>query len=500
MKTASGSVEPASPPGQALAAVDEQIRGWGMAVGGEAHVVRPQSEAAVRAALELARNRGWQVALRGAGCSYGDASCGTGKLVVDLTLMNKILDFDANAGVIRAEAGATLRDVWQLAVPQGWWPPVVSGTMAPTLGGALAMNIHGKNAYKVGTIGEHVTSLRLLTADGTVRTLTPIGAERALFHAVIGGLGMLGVVLEVELRLKRVYSGQLEIHALSTADLGEMFGVFETWEQRSDYLVGWIDAFASGAGLGRGQVHVAHQLAQGSDPQAQENLAVAAQELPPRLFGVIPKSWMWALLKPFAHGPGMRLVNFGKFWASRLLGHDKHYRQSHAGFHFLLDYVPNWKWVYRPGGLIQHQSFVPRERARDVFAAILRLTHDRGLPSWLAVMKRHRPDPFLLTHGLDGYSLALDFPVTNANRAKLWAMCHAIDDLVVAAGGRFYFAKDATVRPESVAAAWPSATLQAFADLRQQLDPQGLFATDLYARTVAPALALATRPPPPREA
>ena len=195
--------------------------------------------------------------------------------------------------------------------------------------------------------------------------------------------------------------------------------------------------------------------------------------------------------RPVSRFRGMRLVNVAKFWSARLLQHDKRYRQSHAGFHFLLDYVPNWKWIYRPGGLIQHQGFVPAATARATFAAILQLTHERGMPSWLAVMKRHRPDPFLMTHGLDGYSLALDFPVTDANRVQLWAMCHAIDDLVVQAGGRFYFAKDATVRPESVAAAFPPENLRQFAALRHELDPGGLFATDLYDRAVAPALAMA---------
>jgi FAD/FMN-containing dehydrogenase len=123
-----------------------------------------------------------------------------------------------------------------------------------------------------------------------------------------------------------------------------------------------------------------------------------------------------------------------------------------------------------------------------VFRALLELTQARGMPTWLAVMKRHRPDPFLMTHGLDGFSLAMDFPVTTRNRAALWAMCHELDALVVAAGGRFYFAKDATVEPASVAAAFAPAALATFARLRRELDPDGLLATDLYERAIAPAL------------
>ncbi len=456
-----------------------------MAVGGVAQVVQPTSVAAIRAALDHARASGLKIALRGAGCSYGDASCGTGKLVLDFTRFNRILDFQAATGVIRVEAGATIGDIWQHVLPHGWWPPVVSGTMAPTLGGAVAMNIHGKNAYRVGPMGEHVLSLRVLLLDGTERTLAP---DDPLFPAIVGGFGELAVITEVELQLKHIYSGQLDVDALCGSNFAEIFKIFDDWQDRSDYLVAWIDGFAQGDGLGRGLVHMAHQLQPGVDPQPQALMTVAAQTLPSRLFGVIPKSWMWALLWPFSNNLGMWFVNLVKYWSARLLEHGKRYRQTHAAFHFLLDYVPNWKWAYKPGGLIQHQIFVPKAHAQRVFAEVFQIHHRYGLPTWLAVMKRHRPDRFLLTHGLDGYSMAQDFAVTKGNRQKLWDMCHEVDALVTAAGGRFYFAKDATLQPETVLAAWPAENLRQFAELRAQLDPEGLLATDLYERAVAPAL------------
>ncbi len=483
-------------------AVTQDVSGWGMAVGGPALVLRPTTIDGIRAALVEAKKRNVRVVLRGSGCSYGDASCGTGKLVVDLTQFNQILDFDANSGLVRCQSGVTLRQVWQSALPQGWWPPVVSGTMEPTLGGAVSMNIHGKNAFAVGTIGDHVEALQVLTPptvehpEGRLLELSRT-AEPELFHAIIGGFGELAVITRVDLHLKRVYSGQMQIHAISAANLQEMLAIFERELPKSDYAVGWIDGFATGKSLGRGLVHTGHQLGKYMDRNASHTLQVASQELPSRLFGVIPKSWMWALLKPFANGPGMRLINLAKYMSGKLLEHGKRYRQSHAGFHFLLDYVPNWKWIYRPGGLIQHQSFVPHAEGLRVFRAILELTQARGMPSWLAVMKRHRPDPFLMTHGMDGWSLALDFPVTPGNRARLWDMCHEIERLVVQAGGRFYFAKDATLQPETVAAMFPPEALQQFARLRQTLDPDGLLATDLYERAVAPALAHFTVAPGP---
>ena len=71
------------------------------------------------------------VALRGTGCSYGDASLNGGGVVLDLTRLNRVRAFDPKTGIVHVEAGVTVRDLWRLSVPHGWWPPVVSGTAAP---------------------------------------------------------------------------------------------------------------------------------------------------------------------------------------------------------------------------------------------------------------------------------------------------------------------------------------------------------------------------------
>lgn len=471
-------------PVQALAR-SQTVLGWGMAIGGQSEVIAITSQDMLAQLLVWASANAKKIALRGSGCSYGDAACGQGKLVLDMSGMNKLISWDAKTGRVRAEAGFTIADLWRLGIADGWWPPVVSGTMEPTLGGAAAMNIHGKNAYRVGPIGDHIHALKICRVDGTFHE---VGRDDPLFLAIISGFGELAVICEVEIQLKKVYSGELEVLGVSVRDIDKMFDEFERLQEDADYLVSWVDAFAGGAGLGRGLIHAAYQLKPGQDANPGALLRVEAQQLPPRLFGLIPKSWMWLFIKPFSNQLGMRLINWAKQLSGALLEHGKRYRQTHGAFHFLLDYVPNWKFIYKPHGMIQHQIFVPKAEARRVFRQVLELQQQRGMPSFLAVMKRHRPDQFLMTHGLDGYSLAQDFPVTPGNRARLWALAAEIEALVVQAGGRFYFAKDATLKPETVLATWPAENLRTFARLRKQLDPGGVLSTDLYQRAVEPAL------------
>jgi FAD/FMN-containing dehydrogenase len=185
----------------------------------------------------------------------------------------------------------------------------------------------------------------------------------------------------------------------------------------------------------------------------------------------------------FVNRPGMRFVNALKVNSSRTLGTcGQRYLQSHAAFAFLLDYVPNWKRAYKPGGLIQYQSFLPRENAEEVFNELLRMSRRAGFPPTLCVFKKHRPDEFLISHGLDGYSLALDYRITALNRERVWQLCSRMDEVVLAGGGRFYFAKDATLQSESVARFLGEETIGDLARLKARCDPEGLLQSDLARR------------------
>lgn len=460
----------------------ERVSAWGGSVHTLAYVWRPSTLDGVQEALAAARQYNLSIGLRGAGQSYGDASLNSEQIVLDCSRLTRILDWNPDTGILRAEPGVTIRQVWQHTIEDGWWPYVVPGTMAVSLGGAAAMNIHGKNNFCVGTIGEHIRSIDLLLPSGETRRCTR-NEDPDLFFAAIGGFGMLGVITSVELELKRVHSGLLTVDPITIPNLNRMLDTFDERRDGADYLVGWLDTHATGQSLGRGLIHQANYLQPGDDPRPRETLRIANQELPPTLMGVFPKSAMWRLMRPLTNRPGVKAVNAAKYMMSHLGidgGHS--YRQSHVGFAFLLDYVPDWKRAYGPGGLIQYQTFIPRSHAEAVYREILTRAQRAGLPPFLGVVKRHRPDPFLMTHAVDGFSLALDFQVTASNRARLWALCAELDHVVTASGGRFYFAKDSTLSPANLTDYLHEERVQRFLALKSSVDPEQRFQTNLYRR------------------
>lgn len=462
----------------------ERVWAWGMAASAMSYVFRPSRAEDVAAVFDRARKLGVRVGLRGAGRSYGDAALTSEQICLDLCRMNRILDWNPDTGIVSVEPGVTVRQLWQHAIGDGWWPSVVPGTMFPTIGGCAGMNIHGKNNYRAGPIGDHIVDFDLLLPTGEIRRCS---RERNadLFHAAIGGFGMLGCFVRLNLQMKRVHSGWLRVEPIAIRNLTHLFEVFEENVPTADYLVGWIDCFATGAHLGRGLVHRADYLEPGEDANRGQSLRVENQELPDTFFGLVPKSIMWRIMKPTMNSIGVRAVNSAKYRAGLLKDRHVHY-ETHAGFAFLLDYVPDWKRAYGQGGLIQYQSFIPRAAAPEAFKAQLALCQRRGLVPFLGVFKQHRQDAFLMTHAVDGFSLALDFKVTPRNRSRLWALAAELDQITLQSGGRFYFAKDLTLRRERIGGYLAEDRVQRFLQMKRACDPDELLVTDLYRRLFLP--------------
>jgi decaprenylphospho-beta-D-ribofuranose 2-oxidase len=154
--------------------------------------------------------------------------------------------------------------------------------------------------------------------------------------------------------------------------------------------------------------------------------------------------------------------------------------QSIPSFFHPLDAISNWNIVYGPSGFLQYQFVVPSD-ASDTLVEIARRIASSGFPSSLTVLKRMGPgNDGLLSFPLEGWTLAVDFPVAEGIDEFL----DRLDELVVGAGGRVYLAKDSRMRPEMIPLMYPR--LDRFAKVRTRVDPKGLLKSDLAVRLQIP--------------
>ncbi len=153
----------------------------------------------IRSVLMRARREHLKVSIAGKRHSQGQQTAFRGGLVIDMTHFNKVLRLDRNTRILTVQSGATWKEIQDYANPYGLAVEVQQASNIFTLGGSLSVNAHGRDP-RFGTIIHTVRSFRLMSADGSVvqvsRTENP-----ELFSLAIGGYGLFGVILDVDLEL-----------------------------------------------------------------------------------------------------------------------------------------------------------------------------------------------------------------------------------------------------------------------------------------------------------
>ena len=192
-----------------------------------------------------------QIIARGAGLSYCLASAGDGTTSIAMGRFNRILEFDRETGVIRVEAGMALGNLLEFVARHGFWLPVLPGYPSITVGGAIAMNIHGKSAYHSGLFADHVATLWLEHPDhGEIRCSK---LERAdVFDLTIGGFGFTGVIVSARIILKKPSGNRIERTRIKTANLADTVAVFDKHKEKSDQIYSWNDLNRSSRRFGAG--------------------------------------------------------------------------------------------------------------------------------------------------------------------------------------------------------------------------------------------------------
>ena len=141
-------------------------------------------------------------------------------------------------------------------LPRGFFPPVTPGTRFVTLGGSLAADVHGKNHHRDSSLASHVTWFDLMLASGEVRAMLARGKRGDLFWATVGGMGLTGVILELELRMRRVESAYLDGELIRAGNVDAAIEAFERTDAQYGYSVAWIDCNSSKSALGRSVLNV----------------------------------------------------------------------------------------------------------------------------------------------------------------------------------------------------------------------------------------------------
>jgi FAD/FMN-containing dehydrogenase len=172
-----------------------------------AGVVTPRDVDDLRAAILRAQSAGIPVSIAGGRHAMGGQQFGEGTVLIDTRRLDRVLAFDAAAGVVTVEGGiqwpALLEQLGRLqeGCPRQWGIyQKQTGADRLTLAGALACNAHGRG-LTLKPIVQQVEAFDLVDCRGQVMTCSR-SEHSDLFRLAIGGYGLFGIIARITLRLR----------------------------------------------------------------------------------------------------------------------------------------------------------------------------------------------------------------------------------------------------------------------------------------------------------
>lgn len=435
----------------------EKLSGWGQFPVESCYLSRPATLGQLRELVAQGDQRNYIA--RGLGRSYGDAALNRASGVIGQAHFDHLLAFDRQTGILDCEAGVSLADIISCLLPTGWFLPVTPGTQLVTIGGAIAADVHGKNHHAVGSIGNFILDLDLLTASGSTLRCSP--QENAdIFWATVGGMGLTGVITRARLQLARVETAFCAVQYRRTRGLDETLEQLAATDRQFGYSVAWLDCMAKSRSLGRSVLMLANVAPRDELPGPMRGDPL---RLPAKRAKQVPCNMPSLLLSPLtvrafnelyyrAHGDASRIVDFDSFF-------------------YPLDSIGDWNRIYGRRGFVQYQALLPPTVSRQGLIELLEEISASRMGSFLSVLKTSgAATPGLLSYLYPGHTLALDFPNTGE---PLRRMLGRLDAILLKYGGRLYLAKDATMTAETFAAMYPE--LPRFKEIKQRIDPDNRF-------------------------
>ncbi len=421
------------------------------------------AEVQLRSVLERARAEHLSVSIAGARHSMGGHTIAPDGIVLNMLPFNH-MELDAEKRILSVGAGARWSEVIPYLDARGYSVAVMQSNNNFSIGGSISVNCHGWQ-HNHAPIASTVDSLRLMKADGTVVRCNR-GENAELFSLVLGGYGLFGVILDVDLRVVPNERYQAEVEVLAAEDYAGHF---------AEKVNGAVDI---------GMVFGRLCIVPGEDAFLREAILTVFRQAPCRPEEI-----------PHMHAAGHPSLRRKVYRAQ--IGSDagKEVRwtaERQLGERFSSAYVSRNQLLNEEAEVYQdrnedradilHEYFIPPHRVEEFLAQAREIIpqHDGDLLN-VTVRNMHEDTDTVLRYAdrnLFAFVMLFNQPRTPNADSRMEAMTRELIDAALEAEGRYYLPYRLHATNDQFTRAYPQAA--EFFARKRHYDPEEIFRNQFY--------------------
>ena len=436
-----------------------------------AYIMKPRNIIEFQECIILAKKHDLQISSRGGGNSYTDVFMNSNQMLIDTLNLKSIKNFDSEKGIITVESGVRIGDLIEIILPKNWNLVGLSGSMNDRIGGMISGDTHGKDTWSEGNFGQNVLSLKMLIANGTIIEIDHDN-DSELFNAVIGGLGLFGIIIEVTLKLKQIPSFMIQKKSLRIKTLDDWMEKFYSLDEKEEnFVYGIVDPFIRGQSMGRGTMEIGNYIdaPKCSTEELKKFITTRSR------IGPFSPEMFWSIFKRIWGYNTSSLFNKFNYYSPKskvIIPFTK--------FQYVFHNKPKFNLLYAPSGFIEFQTLFPKKKSAEAISRLISLSQSHRRQPWICGVKRHKSDSSYLSFSGDGLSITMNFPLNNFKKLDREKYSEELLDTILEFNGKVYLSKHSFLSKWAFQKMYPE--YKKILELKTKYDPEQLFYSDATKR------------------
>ena len=418
--------------------------------------------------FQWVKKTGKNVSLRSAGNSYGDNTLNNENIILHHKNYNKILNFDENNGLIEVESGITMLEIIEFTAPKKWMLEVCPAKKDISVSGCLSNNVHGKNCFKKGYFGEYVLEFYLYSYEkGILKCSRKENSD--IFFCVISGLGILGIILSVKIKLRKIKSFYLYNTTTKFNNIANIVENLEIAKNFSEFNIASCDTTKFSNLSMPGIIY--------SSDYTNDNNFNLKKITDKKIINFINNLYLMSKYLPFID----ILANlFFSLNASGKFINNKKNIISFFQMNFLLDiYLPKYNFFFKKG-FIEYQAVFDTKNTNIALNELRKVLHKNNTYGLISAVKAYRKssEKFIFALNKNGYCTSFDIPYENEN--KMNKIIRELNNVTIKYDGQLYMAKTPCLNSDEFNEMYKNKN--DFLKIKKKLDPKNIIQSDLTKR------------------
>jgi FAD/FMN-containing dehydrogenase len=437
-------------------------------------IVKITSVDDIKNALQFARENKLKVSMAGVKHSMGGQAFFKNNLVLDMKGFNKI-ELNETEKTITVQSGATWHDIQSFLHPK-YAVKAMQSTDIFTVGGSISVNAHGMD-HLAGSVGSSISAMRVMLADGSIVNVSR-EENPELFNLVVGGYGLFGVILDVDLDIVNNDIYQTERQIVSYQDFPAIFENEILPDKNLGLFYGHLST-AKGSLLDEMILYKYTKVDIGNAdiPPLGEVSSIKLRRFVFNFskLGDVPMSLKWYLEKNVEPKlESCTVVPRTQAMAEGEACFVSRNEPMHDSVKYTRNNLPNETDIL-------HEYFIPRDQFIRFVDGLRQIVQDYDVNLLNASVRVIHPEQNFLTYAPgEMYSIVLyiNQPTTPEGNEKMGAMTRELIDLTAGVGGRFFLPYQLHYTPEQLQRSYPM--IDEFFAAKKLYDPNDLFTNTFY--------------------